>query len=184
MKSLCVFCSSSEGKDNVYSQKAAELGGVVAQKGIDLVYGGASRGIMGVLGKSALDKNGKVYGVMPNFSIEIEKPLHGLTELIIVDSLGARIDKMIKMSDAFIIFPGGIGTLSEFSQVFTLASYGVHNKPIGILNVNGYYDGLLKFINNAVECGFVNEKRIKTVTIQIDPLLLIESIDEMISSYS
>lgn len=157
MKRITVFCGSSLGKEQVFEEQAYMLGKTMAQKGIGLVYGGAKVGLMGLIANGALDNNGEVIGVLPSFLQGKEIAHEKLTELIIVETMHERKTKMNELCDGVIALPGGFGTLEELFEMLTWAQLGLHKKPIGILNVNGFYDSLLQFCNTMVENGFLKE---------------------------
>lgn len=177
MKRICVFCGSSSGISSAYSMAASELGQELARRGIGLVYGGASIGLMGKVADAVLAAGGEVVGVIPE-ALVTEEVLHtGLTDLRIVDSMHARKAEMEQLSDGFIALPGGIGTLEEFVEVLTWAQLRFHAKPCGLLNVNGYYEHLVRFLDYTVEQGFLKPKhRAK--------LLIADSAGQMVEALS
>jgi uncharacterized protein (TIGR00730 family) len=154
-KRICVFCGSSEGNNPEYLHAAHEMGAYLAKKKIALVYGGGRVGLMGATANSALAAGGEVIGVIPEKLKALELSHEGLTELFVVDSMHARKAMMARLSDAFIALPGGWGTLEEVFEVTTWTQLSYHRKPVGLLNVQGYYDLLLEFIAHASECGFI-----------------------------
>jgi hypothetical protein len=158
MKRICVFCGSSSGENLIYRKHAEKLGKLMAEMNIDLVYGGGHVGLMGVLANSALDHGGKVIGVIPQSIADLELAHHGLTQLHIVESMHERKQLMGELSDGFIALPGGFGTLDELSEVLTYNQLRVYDKPVGVLNVNGYFEGLLKFLDHCVEEKFVRQE--------------------------
>lgn len=158
IKRLAVFCGSRAGASAVYKEGAIELGKELAKRNITLVYGGASVGIMGILADTVLQEGGKVIGVIPEILEQREISHLKLTELIIVKTMHERKAKMADLSDGFIALPGGPGTLEEFFEVFTWAQIGIHQKPCGLLNINGYYDPLLHLFDHMVEQQFLQEK--------------------------
>lgn len=148
MKSVCVFCGSSPGASPVYAEAAAHLGRTAASRGLTLVYGGGHVGLMGVVADGALSAGGRVTGVIPA-ALEAKELAHrGLTELRVVASMHQRKALMSELSDAFIALPGGIGTLEEWFEVWTWSQLGFQRKPCGLLNVAGYYDHLLAFLDH------------------------------------
>lgn len=149
MKRLCVFCGSSPGARAIYLESAKQVGSLIAQQGIDLVYGGASIGIMGAIADSVLEHGGKVYGVIPQHLSEYEISHQNLTELILTDTMHERKARMAEMSDGFLALPGGIGTLEELIEVCTWQQLQLHTKATGLLNIEGYYDQLLSFLDHA-----------------------------------
>lgn len=149
---LCVFCGSNAGRRPGYRAAAAELGGLLARRGIGLVYGGASVGLMGALADAVLAAGGEAIGVIPRALMEREVGHPGLTELRVVPSMHARKAMMAELSGGFVALPGGAGTLEEIFEVWTWAQLGDHAKPCGLLNVDGYYDRLIGFLDQvAVE---------------------------------
>lgn len=150
-----VFCGSSSGKHESYHQAAYELGKTLAARNIELTYGGANIGLMGAVANGTLDNNGKVTGVLPHFLAKKEIAHQGLTKLILVDTMHERKTIMSDLADGIIALPGGIGTMEELFEVFTWAQLGLHTKPIGILNVNGFYDALVSFIQDMIQNGFL-----------------------------
>lgn len=148
---ICVFAGSSPGKDPALLEAAEALGQALVSRGYGLVYGGASIGLMGRIADTVLSLGGKVIGVMPDFLAAKEIAHAGLTELKITASMHERKDAMASLADGFVALPGGFGTLEELFEVITWAQLGLHAKPCGLLNVNGYYDELLGFLDTAVE---------------------------------
>ncbi|TBL81010.1 TIGR00730 family Rossman fold protein [Paenibacillus thalictri] len=143
MKRIAVFCGSSEGASPIYKEHAKALGQALAERRMALVYGGSNVGLMGAVADAALEAGGEVIGVLPYFLQNREIAHQGLTELIIVDSMHERKAKMAELADAFIALPGGPGTMEEYFEIFTWGQLGLHHKPIGLLNVNHYYDPLV-----------------------------------------
>lgn len=155
LTSICVFCGSSEGNDIAIIDKASLLGKTLAKEDITVVYGGAKIGIMGKVAQGALDNHGRVIGVIPEF-LKMKEVVHlGLTELITVDTMHQRKTKLQEISDGFIALPGGFGTLEELFEIITWSQLGLHQKPIGLLNINGFYDDLLQLLENMVRRGFL-----------------------------
>lgn len=158
MKRLSVFCSAHEGNHPQFSAAARHLAQVLVDRKMGLVYGGASCGIMGVIANEVLRLGGNVTGVIPR-SLFVTEVVHtGLTELIAVDSMHERKAKIYSLSDGFVALPGGLGTLDEIFEIMTWAQLGLHAKPYGFLNVAGYFDQLLGFLDHAVACGFVRSE--------------------------
>jgi len=155
MKSCCVFCGSSPGARAEYREVATALGREIAGRGLRLVYGGASVGLMGAVADAALDAGGEVVGVIPHALAKKEVMHEGLTELRYVDSMHERKAMLGDLADAFIALPGGLGTFEELLEVLTWAQLGIHQRPCGLLNVAGYYDPMLAMIERAVEERFV-----------------------------
>jgi uncharacterized protein (TIGR00730 family) len=155
MKRVCVFLGSSPGSDPRYAQTAVELGRELAARDLELVYGAGSVGLMGVLADAALAAGGRVTGVIPERLIAREAGHSTLSELHVVATMHARKAKMAELADAFVAMPGGLGTLEEFFEALTWAQLGYHNKPIGLLQVQGYFERLLEFLDHTVTSGFV-----------------------------
>lgn len=155
-KSICVFAGSSFGIDPEFGEAARELGYLLATEGYKLIYGGASVGLMRAIADAALERGGTVIGVMPEFLIAKEVAHKGLTQMKITASMHERKKVMAELSDGFIALPGGLGTLEEFFEVLTWAQLALHSKPCGLLNVNGYYDSLLVFLDTAVDRGLLS----------------------------
>lgn len=155
MKRLCVFLGSSIGGDPSYRETAEELGRALAVRDIELIYGAGSVGLMGVLADAVLQADGRVTGVIPERLMEHEVGHRFLTELHVVPNMHARKAKMAELADAFLALPGGLGTLEEFFETLTWAQLGYHDKPIGLLQIDGYFDRLLEFLDHTVAAGFV-----------------------------
>ncbi|WP_278554156.1 LOG family protein [Elizabethkingia bruuniana] len=155
IKRITVFCGSSFGTESVYEEQAYELGKILAQNTICLVYGGANVGLMGAVANGVIENGGEAIGVLPHFLKGKEIAHENLTELILVDTMHERKTKMNELSDGVITLPGGYGTLEEFFEMLTWAQLGLHQKPIGILNINGFYDELLAFVQTMVNKGFL-----------------------------
>lgn len=173
MKSVSVFCGSSLGTDEAIVQMAYQLGETLAKKQIKLVYGGAKVGIMGQVAKGVLDNAGQALGIIPDFLKKKEVVHTNLTELITTTNMHDRKVIMYEESDGFIILPGGFGTMDEFFEITTWGQIGLHAKPIGILNINGYYDALLTQCEVMVERGFLKQEN-------LDVLLVDTSIDKLL----
>lgn len=155
MHRICVFCGSSVGADPRYQAGAENLGRLLAARGIEVVYGGGSVGLMGALADATLAAGGRVIGVIPRTLWEREVGHRGLTALHIVESMHERKALMAELADAFVALPGGAGTLEEFSEVWTWAQLGLHAKPCGLLDIGGYYDPLIAFLDRMVEQRFL-----------------------------
>lgn len=174
MKRITVFCGSSSGNNEFYKQQAFLLGQTLAKQNIGLVYGGANVGLMGAVADGALSAGGEVIGVLPTFLRNIEIQHTGLTELILVDTMHQRKTKMDELSDGVIALPGGFGTLEEFFEILTWAQLGLHQKPMALLNMNGYYDHLIAQVQRMVDEGLLKEVNQKM-------LLVATTIDDVIS---
>ncbi|AZA88389.1 TIGR00730 family Rossman fold protein [Chryseobacterium shandongense] len=173
MKSITVFCGSSFGSEDIYKEQAALLGKTLAKNNIPLVYGGANVGLMGAVADGALDEGGRVVGVLPYFLQSKEIAHKQLTELILVETMHERKTKMNELCDGVIVLPGGYGTLEEFFEMITWAQLGLHQKPIGILNIDGFYNDLINLVQNMVDKGFLKQ-------INRDMLLISDTIDELL----
>lgn len=175
MKRITVFCGSSMGNDPLFKEQAYALGRTLAELKIGVVYGGAKVGLMGEIANGALENHGEVIGVLPRFLQEKELAHEGLTELLLVESMHERKTKMHELSDSVIMLPGGFGTLEEFFEMLTWAQLGLHQKPIGILNTNGFYTHLMDLIQTMVDQGFLKAMNQDMVLVsdEIDQLLLL-----------
>jgi uncharacterized protein (TIGR00730 family) len=169
MKTIAVFCGSSKGASEQYLEGAIKLGKVLAERKLTLVYGGASVGTMGAVADSVLAAGGQVIGVMPNFLVEKEISHKNLTELIIVNSMHERKAKMTELADGFITLPGGPGTLEEFFEIYTWAQLGLHQKPCGLLNINHYYDSLIRLFDHMLKEQFLQEKYRPLAMVDTEP---------------
>jgi uncharacterized protein (TIGR00730 family) len=155
MQRICVYCGSSPGSDPAYTAAAEELAGVLVDRDLELVYGGAHKGIMGILADAVLDRGGAVHGVIPRMLEEKEIAHTGLTELHVVASMHERKSMMAALSDGFIALPGGFGTLEELIEILTWGQLHFHEKPCGLLNVKGYFDKLLEYLDHTQQEGFL-----------------------------
>jgi uncharacterized protein (TIGR00730 family) len=171
---ICVFCGSNLGISPVYRDTAVVLGRLLANSRIELVYGGANIGLMGVLAEAALESGGRVIGVIPESLMAKEVGHAGLTELRIVKSMHERKALMADLSDGFIAMPGGFGTFEEFCEIVTWSQLGIHAKPCGLLNIDGYYDPLLELFDHAVHEGFLREENRRLVLEDPDPRVLLQ----------
>lgn len=177
MKRLCVFCGASMGRNPAYAEAARSLAKILATKGITLVYGGASVGVMGQLADAALEAGGKVIGVMPQELVNREVSHLHLSELIIVGSMHERKAKMAELSDGFIALPGGLGTLEELFEVLTWAQLRFHAKPCGLLNTNGYYDQLISFLDHSVDEKFIKPTHRQMIVLGDEPNALLKALE-------
>ncbi len=173
MRRICVFSGSNPGNRLAYIESARALGRMLAERGITLVYGGAGIGLMGVLARAVLDARGEVIGVIPHMLVEKEVALKELTSLRIVNSMHERKSLMAELADGFVAIPGGIGTLEEFFEVWTWAQLGLHAKPCGLLNVAGYFDPLLQFLDGTVSEGFVKQEHRSMLIVEEEPAKLL-----------
>lgn len=173
---VCVYCGSHDGHLAAFREAAERLGRVLAERRIGLVYGGGNIGLMGRVADAALAGGGHVLGVIPRDLRERELAHGGATELVVVESMHERKAKMADAADAFIVLPGGIGTLEELFETFTWLQLGFHDKPIGLLNVAGFYDGLLRFLDQLVESGFLRPPHRSMLAVDTDPARLLETL--------
>jgi len=176
--SLCVYCGSRDGLDPAHLAAAREVGRQIGQRGWRLVYGGGSTGLMGAVADSALSAGAPVIGVIPHRLIQRELGHGGVTELQVVDSMHERKHKMAMQSDAFIALPGGIGTMEEIFEVWTWRQLGYHHKALGLLNVAGYYDDLLKFIDRSRDSGFLWPDVQELLVVDTDITMLLDRIED------
>lgn len=168
MKSVCVFCGSSHGIRPVFGEAARSFGRYLAHSGRTVVYGGGNVGLMGELADAALSVGGKVVGVIPRALVAREVAHNRLTALHVVDSMHERKALMAELSDGFVAMPGGIGTMEEFFEIWTWGQLGLHRKPYGLLNVHGFYDPLLGFINELLATGFIKPRHREAVLVDGD----------------
>jgi len=172
--SVCVYCGSSMGISDVYAQAAQALGRELVRRDIALVYGGGNVGLMGMIADEVMRNGGKATGVIPQALMRREVGHHGLTELHVVKDMHERKAMMAELSDGFIAMPGGFGTLEELFEVTTWAQLGLHEKPIGLLNVNGFYDGLTGFAGHLVAEGFVRPDHARLLMHAPEPAALLD----------
>lgn len=173
IKRLTVFCGSSFGTDSIYEEQAYLLGKRLAHEQIGLVYGGSNTGLMGTVANGVMENGGEAIGVLPHFLKGREIAHEKLSDLILVETMHERKTKMNELSDGVITLPGGYGTLEELFEMMTWAQLGLHQKPVAVLNINGFYDNLLQMIQTMVDKGFVKEINQKMLIVddQIDSLL-------------
>ncbi|HIA55316.1 MAG TPA: TIGR00730 family Rossman fold protein [Candidatus Melainabacteria bacterium] len=174
MQRVCVFCGSSPGIKQEYAVGARELGLVLAKQNIDLVYGGGHVGLMGIVADAAMSAGAKAIGIIPRCLADKEVAHKGLTELKIVQTMHERKAQMSELSDGFIAMPGGFGTLEELFEVITWAQLGIHKKPFGLFNIDGFFDKLIEFIDYQVEQGFVPERHREMVIVADEAEELVE----------
>lgn len=176
MKSICVYCGSSSGFSPSYAQAAQLLAKVFVENHVSLVYGGGNVGLMGIIADETMRLGGKVTGVIPKALLEKEVGHHGLTHLHIVKDMHERKAMMAELSDGFIAMPGGIGTLEELFETLSWSQLGFHEKPIGILNVDGFYDGLIDFLWHTVTEGFLKPAHASLLMHDANPASLVEKL--------
>ncbi|MFL9834333.1 LOG family protein [Chryseobacterium terrae] len=173
MKNITVFCGSSFGSEEIYKEQAYLVGKTLAEENIRLIYGGANVGLMGAVADGTIQNGGKAIGVLPHFLQSKEIAHTNLTELILVETMHERKTKMNELSDGVIVLPGGYGTLEEFFEMITWAQLGLHKKPIAILNIDGFYDDLIKMVQTMVDKGFLKQ-------INQEMLLVSDSINDLL----
>ena len=176
-KSICVFCASADGASPIYLEAARNLGRMIVERGHGLVYGGASVGAMGAVADAALAAGGPVIGVIPDVIVDREIEHRSLTEIHVVRTMHERKALMAEKADAFIALPGGYGTLDEFMEVVTWAVLRIHAKPCILVNLNGYYDGLLAFLDHAVGEGMIRPEKRRLILVARDPVQAVEIIE-------
>ncbi|MEW4059336.1 TIGR00730 family Rossman fold protein [Bacillus siamensis] len=177
MKTICVFAGSNPGVNEEYKRKAAELGEYMAEQGIALVYGGSRVGLMGTVADALMAGGGKAVGVMPSGLFSGEIVHQNLTELIEVSGMHERKAKMSELADGYIAMPGGFGTYEELFEVLCWAQIGIHQKPIGLYNVNGYFEPMMKMVKYSIQEGFSNESHLKLIHSSSHPDELIEQMN-------
>lgn len=177
LKSVAIFCGSSTGKNEAYVNAVENIGTTFVNNDLTLIYGGAKVGLMGLLANNILSKQGKVVGVIPQSLVEIEVAHDKLTELYVVNSMHERKKLMSELADAFILMPGGIGSLDEFFEIFTWLKLGYIKKPCGILNINNYYNFILQFLRHCVDEGFLSQKDLESIYLE-------DNIDNLLSKFN
>ena len=182
MKRLAVYCGASMGADPVFADTARALATEMARRGIDLVYGGGRLGLMGVVADTVLENGGKAYGVIPQALTDLEVAHRGLTELHTVGNMHERKAKMTELTDAFVALPGGIGTLDELFEAWTWNALGYHSKPFVLLNVGGFWDGLIGFLDDVTASGFMSPARRAQLLVAGSVGEAIEKLDEAIEA--
>jgi uncharacterized protein (TIGR00730 family) len=177
MQRICVYCGSNTGARSVYREAAEELADVLVRHDLELVYGGASKGIMGVIADKVLELGGKAHGVIPKMLVEKEIAHEGLTEQHVVTSMHERKSMMAALSDGFVALPGGFGTLEELIEIVTWAQLRFHDKPCGLLNVAGYFDHLLAYLDHAEAEGFLRTENRRMLLADTDPAGLVRQFE-------
>ena len=170
----CIFCGSSPGARPAYTEAAEDLGMLLVQNGITLVFGGATVGLMGRLADTVVSEGGEAIGVIPQALVDREIAHLGLTDLHVVDTMHERKQRMADLSDAFVALPGGLGTLDELFEIYTWGQLGMHRKPIGLMNVEGYFDGLVGFLEHAVAERFVRGDHRDMLIVEDEPAPMLE----------
>ena len=171
---ICVFCGSAEGHNSIYATAAKELAEIFSKQNHTLVYGGGKVGLMGILADSVLQNKGNAIGVIPNFLLQLEVGHKDLTRLEVVETMHERKKRMADLSDAFIAIPGGWGTLDELAEILTWRQLGLINQPIGILNVNHFFDPLLQQMEHMVKEGFLKKDSLDLLKVSASPSILID----------
>ena len=174
--SVCVYCGSKPGNKPEFAQIATQVGAWIGRHGGQLVYGGGRNGLMGLVAEATMAAGGTVVGIIPTALVEKEWAHQGCTELHVVDTMHERKRLMAEKADAFLALPGGIGTFEELFEVWTWRQLGYHDKPVGILNSDGYYDGLMAFIGQVVQDGFMSEWQTELVTVGTEPESLLQDL--------
>ena len=174
MRRVCVFCGSSAGRDPRYAAQAKALARELAARGIGVVFGGGSVGLMGVLADHALAAGGRVTGVIPHGLAARELAHRGVADMRVVPTMHARKALMAELADGFVALPGGIGTLEELLEIATWVQLGIHRKPVGVLNVGGYYDPLVALLDHAADAGFVSGPNRRLFVVDDDPARLLD----------
>jgi uncharacterized protein (TIGR00730 family) len=174
--SLCVYCGSRPGLDPQHASAAKALGQWIGSRGGQLVYGGGRNGLMGLTAEATRASGGRVLGVIPHALVEREWANHDCDELLVVETMHERKRLMAERSDAFMALPGGIGTFEEFFEVWTWRQLGYHNKPVGLLNLGGYYDAMLSFLNQSVQAGFMNDWQMDLIRVHTEVQVLAEQL--------
>ena len=179
VRSVCVFCGASIGANPAYREAAVTLGQAIARRGLTLVYGGGAVGLMGIVADAAMAAGGEVVGIIPQSLLDAEVGHKGLTRLEVVDGMHARKARMAELSDAFIALPGGLGTLEELFEVWTWGQLGYHAKPLGLLDVNGFYEKLGGLLDHIVEEGFVRPQHRAMLLLGQQPDALLDGMNEL-----
>ena len=178
IKRLAVYCGSAAGSQPVFADATRATAAAMLSRGVDLVYGGGRLGLMGLIADSVLAGGGRVYGVIPKALVQLEVAHNGVTELHTVETMHERKAQMTELADAFVALPGGIGTLDELFEAWSWNALGYHKKPLCLLNVEGYWDGMIAFIDHAAECGFLSAERRKQLLVAQTPEQALELLDE------
>jgi len=178
VKRLAVYCGSASGKQPAFGDAARAAADAMVASGVDLVYGGGRLGLMGVIADRVLERGGQVFGVIPQALVDIEVAHIGLTELHTVETMHERKAKMTELADAFLALPGGIGTLDEFFEAWSWNALGYHKKPFCLLNVDGFWDGLIDFIDHAQRSGFLSATRRRQMLVAGTPDEALKLLDD------
>lgn len=174
MKSICVYCGANPGNDPKYAEGARALGRALVAENLALVYGGGNVGLMGVIADEVMRMGGEVTGVIPTALVDREQGHTGLTRQFIVKDMHERKAMMAQLADGFIAMPGGLGTLEELFEMLTWSQLGIHSKPVGLLNMDGFYDGLVSFVSHASKEGFVRPQHAGLMIVEAQPEALLK----------
>jgi uncharacterized protein (TIGR00730 family) len=177
IRSLCVLCGSREGTDPAYRRSAIRLGQLMAERGVRLVYGGGSIGLMGVIADAVIEAGGEVVGVIPDFLIRYEVGHRRLTDLVVTESMHDRKRRMFEMADAFVVLPGGLGTLDETFEIVTWKQLRLHESPIIVLDVNGYWSPLIALVEATIRGGFAHPEVAELVTVVETPEQVLQCLE-------
>ena len=178
VRRLAVYCGSASGSSGVFADATRATAGAMTARGVDLVYGGGRLGLMGLIADSVLERGGRVFGVIPQALVDIEVAHLGLTELHTVANMHERKAKMTDLADAFLALPGGIGTLDELFEAWSWNALGYHKKPFCLLNVEGYWDGMVEFIDHATTSGFLSSSRRSQLLVAVTPEEALDLLDD------
>ena len=178
LKALAVYCGSASGSQPIFAECARATAEAMVERGVDLVYGGGRLGLMGLIADSVLDLGGRVFGVIPQALVDIEVAHTRITELHTVTTMHERKAKMTDLADAFLALPGGIGTLDELFEAWSWNALGYHKKPFCLLNVDGFWDGLIEFIEHAHQSGFLSRRRRQQLLVATSPEEALDLLDE------
>ena len=181
-RKICVFTGSRHGASSAYADAAEQLARDLVERGFGLVYGGGNVGLMNIIADAVLELGGHVTGVIPNALMSKEVAHRGLSELRVVNSMHERKALMAELSDGFIALPGGIGTMEEFFEVLSWAQLAIHNKPCGLLNVSGYYDPLIEFLDRAVKQDFIKPKHRALLFVESEPAILLDRFEKKLAA--
>lgn len=179
LKSICVFCGSAAGKKAAYEENAIKAGNTLAERGIRLVFGGGSVGIMGAVADGVISGKGQALGIIPHGLASRERMHEGVSEMILVGTMHERKARMASESDAFVALPGGMGTLEEFTEIFTWGQLGIHQKPFGLLNTENYFTPFIAFLDHMVKEGFLSQTHRDLVQVSDD----FEELLELLENY-
>ncbi|MCY3905550.1 MAG: TIGR00730 family Rossman fold protein [Caldilineaceae bacterium] len=173
---ICVFCGSSAGVDDLYARQAAALGAEIARRGYGLVYGGGNLGLMGAVSRAAFTGGANVFGIIPGPLAAKEIAGETIGRIEVVETMHQRKARMAELSDAFVTLPGGIGTLEELFETISWIQLGIHNKPMGLLNVNGFFDHLLQMLHYQIDQGFIPDRYRSLLVVSTEPAELIDGL--------